>query len=37
MKVITTILMTFLLVASIWAGAVLSKEPPLAKVVFYVG
>jgi hypothetical protein len=37
MKVITTTFMTFLLVASIWAGAVQSKEPPLAKVVFYVG
>jgi hypothetical protein len=36
LKVITTVLMTFLLLGSIWAGAVQSKEPPLAKVVFYV-
>jgi hypothetical protein len=36
MKVITTIFMTFLLVASIWAGAAHSEKPPLAEVVFYV-
>jgi hypothetical protein len=37
MKAITAIPMTFLLAGSIWAGAVHSKEPPLAKAVFYVG
>lgn len=37
MKVITTIIMTFLLLESIWLGAVQAKEPSLAKVVFYVG
>ncbi len=36
MKVITTILMTLLLVGSVWAGAVHSNEPSLAKIVFYV-
>jgi len=37
MKFISTILMTFLLVSSIWAGAARSNEPPLATIVFYVG
>jgi hypothetical protein len=36
MKVFTTILMSFLLVGYIWAGAVHSNEPSLAKIVFYV-
>ena len=37
MRILTAILVTFLLFGSIWAGLVHSKEPPLAKVVFYVG
>jgi hypothetical protein len=36
MRILTAILVTFLLVGSAWAGAVQSKEPPLAKIVFYV-
>jgi hypothetical protein len=36
MRVITTILMTFLLIGSTLAGAAHSKEAPLAKIVFYV-
>jgi hypothetical protein len=36
MRVIAAIIMTFLLVGSIWAGAVQSKDQPLAKIVFYV-
>ena len=37
MKFIPTILMTFLLLGSIRAGAARSNEPPLATIVFYVG
>jgi hypothetical protein len=37
MRILTAILMTFLLVGSIGSGTVQSKEPPLAKIVFYVG
>jgi len=36
MRVIAAILMTFLLVGSIWAGAIQSKDQPLSKIVFYV-
>ncbi len=36
MKAITVILITFLLLGSVLLGAVHSKEPPLAKIVFYV-
>jgi hypothetical protein len=36
MRILTAILVTFLLFGSVWAGAVDSKEPLLAKVVFYV-
>jgi hypothetical protein len=36
MRVIAAILMTFLLVGFIWAGAVQSKDQPLSKIVFYV-
>jgi len=36
MRVLAAILMTFLFVGSIWAGAVHSKEPLLAEIVFYV-
>ncbi len=37
MRILTATLVTFLLGYCIWAGAVQSKEPPLAKIVFYVG
>lgn len=36
MKILSAILVTFLLFGSVWAGAVQSKEPHLAEVVFYV-
>ena len=36
MKVIIAILMTIVLLGSIWAGAVQSKEQPLSKIVFYL-
>jgi len=36
MRVIAAILATFLLVGSIWAVAVHSKDQPLSKIVFYV-
>jgi hypothetical protein len=36
MRILTATLVSFLLAGSLWAGAVKSKEPPLAKVVFYV-
>jgi hypothetical protein len=37
MRFLTALFISFLLVGSLWAGAVTSKDPPLAKVVFYVG
>ena len=36
MKILPAILVTFLLVGSVWTGALQSKEPPLVKAVFYV-
>ena len=36
MRILAAILMVFLLVGSIGAGAVQAKEPLLAKIVFYV-
>ena len=37
MRILTAILMIFLLVGSIGPGTVQAKEAPLAKIVFYVG
>jgi hypothetical protein len=36
MRILTAILVIFLLFGSVWAGAVQSQEPHLAEVVFYV-
>ena len=37
MRILAATLMTFYLVTFAGVGVVQSKEPPLAKVVFYVG